>query len=94
MTRSMSESQWPTHPKFLIPGVNDTWNDYQKFRKGTVVTSKDWKDARQALNAEFQQFLSEGGLLAQIEKVAHRFECMVNFKLCFPILPHSLPSIF
>ncbi len=84
----MSESQWPAHPKFLIPGVNDTWNDYQKFRKGTVVSSKDWKDARQALNAEFQRYLSEGGLPAQIEKETHRFECMVVFNLYLTNFTH------
>jgi hypothetical protein len=82
----MSDSQWPTDPKFLIPGVNDTWNVYQKFRKGTVVTSKDWKDARQALNAQHQQYVSEGGLAAQIEKDSHRFVCMVDFNLCAPII--------
>jgi hypothetical protein len=73
----MSELQWPTDPKFLIPGVNDTWNDYQKFRKGAVVTSKDWKDARKELNAQFQQYLSEGGLPARIEKETHRFDRMI-----------------
>ena len=80
----MSEALWPTHPKFLIPGVNDTWNDYQKFRKGAVVTSKDWKDARQALNAQFQQYLSEGGLAAQIGKDTHRSKGLIDINLCFP----------
>ena len=74
----MCESaQWPTHAKFLVRGVNDTWNDYQKFRKGVVITSKEWKDARQNLHAQFQQYLSEGGLPAHIEMEARRFEFMV-----------------
>jgi hypothetical protein len=70
----MCDSQWPAEAKFLIPGVNDTWNDYQKFRKGVVVTSKDWKDARKILNGQYQQYLAEGGLPAQIERETHRFE--------------------
>jgi hypothetical protein len=69
----MSESEWPAHARFLIPGVNDTWNNYQKFRKGGISASKDWKDARQALHAEYQQYLVEGGLPARIDKETHRF---------------------
>jgi hypothetical protein len=54
---------WPQHGRFLIHGVNDTWNEYQKFCKGTrLVTPKDWKAARAALHAQHEEFIAEGGV--------------------------------
>ncbi len=74
----MSESEWPVHAQFLIPGVNDTWNNYQKFRKGGFATGKDWKEARQALHAEFQQYISEGGLPTLFDKETYRHGCIAD----------------
>ncbi len=67
-------SQWPKHPQFLIPGVNDTWNDYQQFCKGKNVTGKEWKEARQLLHAQYQMFVAEGGPPASINEQTQRFE--------------------
>ena len=74
----MSDSVWPAHAQFLIPGVNDTWNNFQKSRKGVVSTSKDWKDARQALYSEFQRYLSAGGLPLRFDKDMQRCECIAD----------------
>ncbi len=82
----MSESLWPEHAQFLIPGVNDTWNSYQKFHKGVKSGSNDWKEARQALHAEFQRFLSDGGFPARIDKETQRFEYIPDFKSIADIL--------
>ena len=71
--RSEQASHWPQHPKFLIPGVNDSWNDFQKFCKGKVVTGKEWKEARQLLHAEYQTYLAEGGLPASVNEETQRF---------------------
>ena len=57
---------WPEHGCFLIPGVNDTWNLFQKSRKGRAIsTSKDWKEAREKLHSEFEDFIAMGGIPAR-----------------------------
>ena len=53
---------WPIQPQFLIPGVNDTWNEFQKSSRGKTVTSNDWKTARAVLHEEFKQYLATGGV--------------------------------
>ena len=53
---------WPEHPRYLIPGINDTWNVFQKKNRGKVVTSSDWKAARCLLHAQYRKFLAEGGI--------------------------------
>jgi hypothetical protein len=68
------QSRWPEDVRFLIPGVNDTWNFFQKFSKGKSVTGRDWKEARQALNSQYQIFLAEGGCPESILKDSQRFE--------------------
>jgi hypothetical protein len=72
MVGSDHTSQWPQHPQYLIPGVNDSWNDFQKFCKGQVVTGKEWKVAREALHAEYKIFIAEGGSPASISMETHR----------------------
>jgi hypothetical protein len=72
MDDSERTCQWPLHPQFLIPGVNDSWNDFQKFCKGKVVTGNEWKVARQALHLEYKIFIAEGGSPASISKETHR----------------------
>ncbi len=57
---------WPQHGRFLIPGVNDTWNEYQKFCRGRLCTPDNWRSAREALHAEYQQFVAEGGIPLKI----------------------------
>ncbi len=66
-------SQWPQHARFLIPGVNDTWNDFQKFCKGKAVNGKEWKEARQLLHTQYQDFIAEGGSPAAIDEETQRF---------------------
>jgi hypothetical protein len=68
------DTSWPAHARFLIPGVNDSWNDYQRFCKGKAVTSKDWKEARQALQAQYQAYLADGGEPAHINTQTHRLD--------------------
>ena len=68
------QSRWPDDVQFLIPGVNDTWNLFQKFSKGKMVTGRDWKAARQALHDEFQKFLENGGSPESLREDSQRFE--------------------
>jgi hypothetical protein len=73
--RRETQIPWPPHGRFLIPGVNDTWNEFQKFCKGTkkLLTSNDWRAAKAALHAQYQQFIAEGGIPLQIEYQASRY---------------------
>ncbi len=71
------QSRWPEDARFLIPGVNDTWNLFQKFSKGKSVNGRDWKVARQALHDKYQIFLAEGGSPESISEDAQRFENML-----------------
>jgi hypothetical protein len=76
--RRETQSTWPQHGRFLIPGVNDTWNEFQKSRKETrkLATSKDWREARAALHVEYQQFIDGGGIPLTIEHQTSRLlEC-------------------
>ncbi len=56
---------WPQHGCLLIPGVNDTWNEFQKSCSG-VVSSIDWKKAREKLQSEYEDFLSKGGIPTRV----------------------------
>ncbi len=69
-----TQTSWPQNGRFLIPGVNDTWNDFQKFCKATrrISTSKDWREARATLRGEYQQFIAEGGLPLRFEHQTFR----------------------
>jgi hypothetical protein len=73
---------WPEHPRFLIPGVNDSWNDYQKFCKGKSVTGKDWKEARQALQKQYQAYLAEGGEPVLISVETQRCNHSLIWNIC------------
>ena len=53
---------WPQHGRFLIPGVNDTWNEFQKTSMGKMVSSQDWKKARASLHLEFEEYIASGGI--------------------------------
>ncbi len=75
----MQASKWPQHPQFLIPGVNDSWNDFQKFCKGKAVTGKEWKQARQLLHEEYQKFIAEGGSPTSINEETQRFSIIPQF---------------
>ncbi len=68
------QSQWPEDVRFLIPGVNDTWNLFQKYCKGKTVTGTNRKDARKELYDKYQIFLAEGGSPGSIVEDSHRFE--------------------
>jgi hypothetical protein len=61
--------EWPSHGRFLIPGVNNTWNAYQIFCRGKVKvpTTADWKEARKVLLEEYTEFLKQGGTPLEIE---------------------------
>lgn len=56
-----SAKVWPEHPSLLIPGVNDTWNVFQKGFRGKAVTPQEWKAAKEELHQEFKSFLASGG---------------------------------
>jgi hypothetical protein len=53
---------WPLHGRFLIPGINDTWNNFQKFSKGRTSAPCDWAKARKILYEEYEEFLVQGGI--------------------------------
>ena len=72
---------WPEHARYLIPGVNDSWNDYQKFCKGKAVTGTEWKEARQALHEQYQTYLEEGGQPAHFNVETHRLDHNLNSKM-------------
>jgi hypothetical protein len=53
---------WPDHGRNLIPGVNDTWNEFQSSHKGKKQASVDWKAARSVLYAQHDEFIANGGV--------------------------------
>jgi hypothetical protein len=53
---------WPEHGCFLVPGVNDTWNEFQKSSIKKDVSTKDWKAAREKLHSQFSEYLAKGGI--------------------------------
>jgi hypothetical protein len=59
-------AMWPSEVKLLIPGINDTWNDFQKLCKGKLTTPDEWKLAREALRKEFNEHLANGGVAEPI----------------------------
>jgi hypothetical protein len=71
---------WPAEAKLLIPGINDTWNDFQKARKGRLFTPSDWKLAREALRKEFNEHVMSGGVAEPIPEDWRRYllvrQCM------------------
>jgi hypothetical protein len=52
---------WPERGELLIPGINDTWNEFQKHSKGKSVSSADWKLAKEILYKEYEEHLAKGG---------------------------------
>ena len=72
--------EWPDHPRFLIPGVNDTWNEFQKSSRGKTVTSNDWKTARAVLHDEFKQYLATGG--APLNSCDETFRYAHDIEIC------------
>lgn len=76
---STSTRVWPEHPRYLVPGVNDTWNEFQKFSRGKTVTPDDWKTARAALREEFRQYLAIGG--EPMKGCDETFRCVLNFQI-------------
>jgi hypothetical protein len=63
---------WPEHGRNLIPGVNDTWNDFQRRRKGKKMTSAEWKAAREVLYAQYEEFIANGGVPSEEEEITCR----------------------
>jgi hypothetical protein len=61
MSAQPNSKVWPEHPSLLIPGVNDTWNAFQREWRGKAVTSEEWKAAREELHAGFKAHLANGG---------------------------------
>jgi hypothetical protein len=53
MPPKASQFEWPADARFLIPGVNDTWNCFQKFCRGKVVTPMQWKVAKSELFSQY-----------------------------------------
>jgi hypothetical protein len=53
-------SKWPTRGQDLIPGVNDTWNEFQKFRVGRSVCPHEWRMARESLRQEYAELIARG----------------------------------
>ena len=49
---------WPSNPRELVRGVNDSWNSYQRVNKGRSVTTAEWKAARAAFRAEYDRFVA------------------------------------
>jgi hypothetical protein len=64
----MSAIMWPTAGRFLIPGINDTWNEFQKFNKGKIVTPEEWRSAKAILHKDFQAHVGEGGEMLRLPK--------------------------
>jgi hypothetical protein len=63
---------WPENARSLVPGFNDSWNSFQKFNKGRLVSTADWRLARAALRKAHEEFVATGGLAEQIPEDWHR----------------------
>ncbi len=59
--------EWPLHGRYLIPGLNDTWNVYQKLKRGLSVKPAEWHAARAALRSEHEEYIASGGVQLTIE---------------------------
>jgi hypothetical protein len=84
---------WPEHGCFLIPGVNDTWNEFQKSLKGRVATTQDWKTIREILHSEYENYLAKGGIPARAEDESRRqehHERLLNYRMQFKTDFHVL----
>ncbi len=69
------ERKWETWPKdgrFLIAGFNDSWNCFQKFNKGKLISTADWRLAREALRKSHEEFVANGGVAEQFPAEWHR----------------------
>ena len=47
--------EWPSTPRDLRHGVNDTWNAFQRHSKGATVTAAQWRTAKAALWEQYEQ---------------------------------------
>jgi hypothetical protein len=65
-----NHSEWPIHGRYLVPGVNDTWNCYQKFCRGNVVTASQWKAAKAELAAQYAEYYA--GSWTNVAATDHR----------------------
>ena len=74
---------WPEHGHMLIPGVNDTWNDFQKYSRGKIVSSIDWKKAREVLYLKYEDYLASGGLPKQAPQETCRLKLYTQLALLF-----------
>ncbi len=51
----------------MIPGMNDTWNVYQKFKRGLSARPAEWQAARAALRCEYEDYIAGGGVPLTME---------------------------
>ncbi len=77
-TEKSVQTRWPEDMSHLMPGVNDTWNLFQKFRKGKTVTGAEWKEARRALHEKYKKLVAEGGSRESTMEVSQRFNESVS----------------
>ena len=56
--------QWPRDACHLIPHVNDTWNEFQRFSKGKKVSIAEWRSARDKLYDQYERRIVEGATVA------------------------------
>ena len=63
---------WPENERFLIPGLNDSWNCFQKFNKGRIISTADWRQSRAALRKRHEEFVANGGVAEQYPEEWHR----------------------
>ena len=81
---------WPESGKFLIPGFNDSWNNFQKFSKGTSqISTADWRLARAALRKEYEEYVANGGTANEIPEEWQRY--FVSPKLLIYLFPNGYP---
>ena len=77
---------WPSNPRELVRGVNDSWNSYQRAHKGRTVTTAEWKAERETLWQEYDKCMAlsptstDDGYFEQRAAVAHELGSPVGAK--------------
>ena len=70
---------WAQDGSKLIPGINDTWNEFQSFSKGKAISPTDWKLARARLYEEYENHIANGGLPALNFDASNRYASKLKF---------------
>ena len=71
----MPSDEWPFDGRYLIPGVNDTWNCFQKKFRGKTVTAAEWREEKAKLFAHYISIFPFGQIQTADDQ-ERSFHCM------------------